>query len=159
MLGDGWQLGVGKRRAPSVLWADGGWGAIESFEGPYDVKSGVIPENGAFTGGMIEVGCFVEDFGGVGEDQEAMGEAFWDPEHLEGAFGGLGFEVEASPLAEVGGVAAKIDGDIPDVAGEDADEFALGLAELVVETSEHAFCGEGLVVLNEMRGEAGGGKC
>jgi hypothetical protein len=66
--------------------------------------------------------------------------------------------MESGPFAEVGGVAAEIDGDVPDAAGEDADEFALGLAELVVQATEYAFDGEGLVVLNELRGEAGSGK-
>jgi hypothetical protein len=37
--------------------------------------------------------------------------------------------VEAGVLAEVGGVGAEVDGDVPDVAGEDADEFALLAAE------------------------------
>jgi len=87
-----------------------------------------------------------------------VGEAFGDPEELEVVVGGLGFEVESGPLAEVRGVAAEIDGDVPDMAGEDANEFALGLAELVVETTEHAFNRERLIVLNELRGKTGGGK-
>ena len=32
---------------------------------------------------MVEVGGFVEDFGGIGEDEEAVGEAFRDPQELE----------------------------------------------------------------------------
>ena len=39
---------------------------------------------------------------------------------------GGAFEVESGPFAEVRGVGPKIDGDVPDVSGEDADEFALG---------------------------------
>jgi hypothetical protein len=42
--------------------------------------------------------------------------------------------------------------------GEDADKFALGLAELVMQTPEHAFDGKGLVVLNELFRETGGRK-
>jgi len=45
------------------------------------------------------------------------------------------------------------------VTRENADEFALGVAELVVEAAENTFDGEGLVVLNEVRGQACGGKC
>lgn len=78
-----------------------------------------------------------------------MGEAFGDPEKLEGVW----LEVEAFPFSEGWGVGAKIDGDVPDVAGEDADEFALGFAELIVEAAENALGGEGLVVLNEVGGE------
>jgi hypothetical protein len=61
-----------------------------------------------------------------------VGEAFGDPEELEVVGWGLGFEMEPGPFAEVGRVAAQIDGDVPDMAGEDADEFALRLAELIV---------------------------
>ena len=103
-----------------------------------NVEGRVVPEDGAFSCGVVEVGGFVEDFGGVGEDEEAVGEAFGNPKELEIVGGGLGFEVESGPFAEVGGVAAQIDGDVPDVAGEDADEFALGFAELVVQAAEYA---------------------
>jgi len=87
-----------------------------------------------------------------------VGEAFGYPEELEVVVGGLGFEVESGPLAEVGGVAAEVDGDVPDMAGEYANELALRLAELVMQATEHAFNGERLIVLNELCGETGGGK-
>ena len=66
--------------------------------------------------------------------------------------------MESGPFTEVGGVAAEIDGDVPDMAGEGSDEFALRFAELVVQASEDAFDGERLVILNELRGETGFGK-
>jgi hypothetical protein len=44
------------------------------------------------------------------------------------------------------------------MTGEDADEFALRLAELVMQAAEHAFDGKRLVVLNELFGETGGRK-
>ena len=88
-----------------------------------------------------------------------MGEALWDPEELKVVVRGLSFEVEPRPFAEVGRVAAKIDGDIPDMAGKDADEFALRLAELVMQASEHAPDGKRLVVLDEPFRKTGGGKC
>ena len=81
-----------------------------------------------------------------------MGEAFRDPEHLEFSRVIAGLQVESGPLAEVGGVAAKIDGDVPDMAGEDANEFSLGFAKLVVEATENAVRGERLIVLNELLG-------
>ena len=107
---------------------------------------------------MVEVGGLVEDFGGVGEDEEAVGEAFGDPEELEVVAGGLSFQVEAGPSSEAGGVAAEVDCDVPNMAGEDTDEFALRLGELVVEAAEDAFDGEGLVILNESCGKTGCGK-
>jgi hypothetical protein len=149
-----WEFCVGEQSADGVFGADGWWRAVESFERPGDVEGGVVPEDGALAGGVIEVGGFVEDFGGVGEDEEAVGEAFGDPEELKVVVCGLGFEVEAGPFAEVGGVGAEVDGDVPDVSGEDADELALGLAKLVVKTAKNSFDGEGLVVLNELGGQA-----
>ena len=61
---------------------------------------------------MVEVRCFIKDFCGFGEDDEAVGEAFGDPEELEGVW----TEVKTGPFAEVGGVGAEIHCDIPDVA-------------------------------------------
>jgi hypothetical protein len=59
----GWrEIGCGEELAEGVLGADGGRGAIEGFEGPGDVEGGVIPEDGAFSGGVVEVGGFVKDF-------------------------------------------------------------------------------------------------
>jgi len=131
---------------------------MEGFEGPGDVEGGVVPKDAAFSGRVVEIGGFVEDLGGVGEDEKPVREAFGDPEELEVVVRGFGFEVEASPFAEVGRVATEIDGDVPDVAGEDADEFALGAAELIVQAAEDAFGGEGLIVLNELGGKTGRGK-
>jgi hypothetical protein len=56
---------------------------------------------------VIEVGSFVEDFSGVREYEEAVGEAFGDPEELKVVVRGLGPEMEAGPFAEVGRVAAR----------------------------------------------------
>ncbi len=101
---------------------------------------------------MIEIGGFVEDLGGIGEDEEAVSEAFGDPEELEG----VGVEVEAGPFAEVGGAWAEVYSDVPDMAGEDADELSLGLSELIMEAAEDAFGGERLVILKKLGGKTGG---
>ena len=85
-----------------------------------------------------------------------MGKAFRDPEGLEFSIFRQGFKVESGPLAEIGRVAAEIDGYIPNVAGEDADELPLRLAELVVKSAEDALSGKGLIVLNELTRESGG---
>ena len=60
--------------------------------------------------------------------------------------------MEARPFAKVGRVAAKIDGHVPDVTGEDAHEFALWLLNLVVQPAEYALHRKGLVVLHELIG-------
>jgi hypothetical protein len=63
--------------------------------------------------------------------------------------------MKAGPFAEIGRVAPKIDGDVPDVTGEDTDELALGLIELVMQAPKNPFRGERLIILNEMAGKAG----
>jgi hypothetical protein len=83
-----------------------------------------------------------------------MGKPFGNPEEFEFAVAIAGFEIEGSPATEVGRVAAEIDGDVPDVTREDADELSLRMAELIVETAEDATCGKRLVVLGEDRREA-----
>ena len=64
---------------------------MKIFKGPGDVEGGVVPEDGAFTGRIVEVGGLIEDFGSVRKNKEAVGEAFGDPEKLEIVVGGLGF--------------------------------------------------------------------
>jgi len=67
--------------------------------------------------------------------------------------------MESGPFAEVGGAAAEVDGDVPDVAGQDADQLALGPAELVVETTKDALDRKGLVILDEPGRQTGCLKC
>ena len=87
-----------------------------------------------------------------------MSEALGNPEELELSGFVQRLQVESGPFAEVRGVAAQIDGDIPDMAGEDPDEFSLGLTKLVMQSTENPPCGKRLIILYEFRGEPGGGK-
>ena len=87
-----------------------------------------------------------------------MGKAFGNPEELELAVVVEGLEIEGGPAAEVGRVTTEIDGYIPDVAGEDANEFALRMTQLVVEPAENAACGKRLIVLSEDRRKTEGGE-
>ena len=152
------ELGVSKGDARGVFAADARSFAIEQVERPGDVQRGIAPKDGALSGGEVEIGGFVEDFGGFGDDEEAVGEAFGDPEKVEIAGTGEGLQVEGCPAAEVGGVAAEIDGDVPDVAGEDAHQLTLRPAELVVKAAEDSFAGAGLIVLGEAGRQTGGGE-
>jgi hypothetical protein len=79
----GRQVRLAEELSESVFRANGWRRAVEAFERPGDVESGVVPEDGTFAGGVVEVSCFVKDFSGVGENKEAVSEAFRDPEHLE----------------------------------------------------------------------------
>lgn len=85
-----------------VFGADDRGEPVEEIQGPRDVKGWVVPEDGALAEGVVEVGGFVEDLGGVGEDQEAVSEAFGDPEELEWIGGRWRLEVESCPFSEVG---------------------------------------------------------
>ena len=58
--------------------------------------------------------------------------------------------MKTGPLAEVGGVAAKINRDVPDMAGKNSDEFALRLFELVMEATKDTLDRERLVILDEL---------
>lgn len=143
------KFGAAEQSALCVFAGDGDLGAGELIQRPGDAEFGVVPEDAAFARRVVSAGGLVEDFGRLGEDEEAVGEAFGDPEEFELAVIVAGLEVKAGPAAEVGGMAAEIDGDIPDVPGEDADEFPLRMPQLVVEAAEHTASGERLIVLRE----------
>jgi len=64
--------------------------------------------------------------------------------------------MEPRPLAELRRIGAKIDGDVPDMSCEDANEFALRLTQLIVKAAKHAPGGEGLIVLSELGRQARG---
>ena len=57
--------------------------------------------------------------------------------------------MKSSPLAEVRRVAPQIDRDVPDVAGEYADELSLRPAKLIVQATQNTARGERLIVLNK----------
>jgi hypothetical protein len=141
-----------------VLRADGRLRSVERLQRPGDIESTVAPEDRTFSGWIVEISSLVEDFGGIGEDEEAVGKAFRDPEELELVAWSFGSQVESRPLPEVRGVAAEIDGDVPDVAGEYADELALRAGELVMQAAQDAFNRKRLIVLNELGRKTGGGK-
>jgi hypothetical protein len=65
-------------------------------------------------------------------------------------------ELDAGPLAEGGRGLAQVDGHVEDAAAGDPHELALGLLDLVVQAAQHALAGAGVVVLHEVRREAGG---
>jgi hypothetical protein len=123
------------------------------IEGPRDGEVWVVPEDGAFAGRVVAASGLVEDLGGIGQDEEAMRKTFGNPQELKFAVVVTGLKIERSPTAEVWRLRTEIDGDVPDVAGEDADEFSLGMTELIVKSAEDAPRGKRLVVLGEGRGK------
>ncbi len=126
-------------------------GEDRGLDGPVDADIRVVPGDGAFGGGCVEAGAFVLDFGGVGEGEEGVAEAFGDPE-LTHVFGG---EFDGEVATEGGGADAEVDGDIEDGAVGAAYELAHGGSHiLVVEAAEDGLAGAGVVVLDEVGGEA-----
>ncbi len=91
-----------------------GAGIVSS--GHCDSESGIIPADATFAGWMIEAGGLVEDAGGFGEGEEAVGESFGDPETVEL----VACEMDAGPAAEVRGVRTDVHYYVPDMAEEDA---------------------------------------
>src|SRR4051812_15310048 len=98
---------------------------FKEFKRPGDVQGGIVPDDGALAGRVIEIGGLVEHLGRFGEHKEAVSEAFGNPEHLKLAVLVAGLQVEACPSSEVWGIAPEIDGDIPYMSGDDANELTL----------------------------------
>ena len=124
------------------------------MERPGDREFRIVPEDGTLAGRVVATSRFVEDLSGLGKDEEPVSEAFGNPEKFEFALVIAGLEVEGGPAAEIGRITAEIYGDVPDMAGENADEFALRMPELVVKAAENTASGKRLVVLGEGRGKA-----
>lgn len=103
-------------------------------EWPVDGEIRVVPEDAAFVFRGVVVGGLVQELGHFAGDIEAVGEAFGDPELALV----VGAEDDADPLAEGGGAAAQIDGHVKNFAGDDADQFSLGLLDLVVQAAQDA---------------------
>lgn len=152
------EVSFDKELARGIFGADRGSQAAECVERPADIEGRVAPEYRPLALGIVVTGCFVKDFGGFGEDKEPMSEALRDPEELDISGFGQRLQVEPGPFAEIRRVAAQVNRHVPDMAGEDPDEFALGLTKLVMQPAENPPGGEGLIILNEFRGKTGGGK-
>lgn len=151
------KIGFSKEFADSIFIADTRRSSVQRFERPGYVERRIVPENRTFASRIVRIGGFVENLSGFRDNQKAMGETLRNPQKFEIVGKRLGFEVEARPFAEIGRIPPEIHGDIPDMAGEDADEFSLRLAKLVVKSAKHATDRKRLIVLHEVRRELLGG--
>ena len=122
--------------------------------GPVDVYRGVVIGNAAFAGGIVDISALVAEFGYVRKDQEAVGEAFGDVEHLLI----LGAEGHAHPLAIGGGAGAAVHSYVVDLSHGHPDQLALGLLLLEVQAPEDTPGAAALVVLDEGLVDARGGE-
>ena len=112
---------------------------------------GIVPDDAALVLGRPVVGGFVEEFSGIGEDDETMGESWWYPE-LPLVFSRKDF---SDPFAEGWRTLADIDGHVEYLSGYCPDKFALWLLYLVMEAAKNIPLGSGVVVLHECGFEAG----
>lgn len=110
-----------------ILFAHLQFCTVQLFERPLNSERWIIPNDGPFPLRVIGIGRFVEHLGGLRENEEAMGEAFGNPQHLEFTVVIPRSQMKTGPLPELGRIAAQVDGDIPDVPGEYTDELTLGL--------------------------------
>src|SRR5215203_556124 len=120
------------------------------FDGPGDGEGGIAPQDDDLIFPVVELGALVSHVGRLGEDAEAVGEPRRHVE-LPQVLSGENFSY---PLAESGGVRADVHGHVEDLALDGAHELSLGLAELGVEAAQRAADGEGVVVLEEVLGQA-----
>lgn len=150
------QFGMGEEAARGVFCADDGLAAIELVNGPTNCELWIVPNDRALTSRVVEIGCLVEDLRCVREDEKSVGKSFGNPEELEVAVVGKRCEMKAGPAAEVRRAGAEVEGNVPDVARQNADELALGFPELVVQAAEDTLAGERLIVLDELAGETPG---
>ena len=127
---------------------------VATRPGPLDAEGGIVELEAALGFPAVNVVALVGEERIVLEDDETMREAARN-EELASV---LGRELAADGLAEGRRALADVDGDIPDGAADDADEFRLGVtACLPVETAQDAARGAAFVVLDEVGGDAGRG--
>jgi len=119
---------------------------------PVDAQIRIVPANAALGRRVVVVGGLVEEFGEFAQHHEAVGETFRYPQ-LAMVVGG---QAHGDPLAEMRRAATDIHSDIEDFASGNADQFALGIFQLVMQPAQHAFLRARMVVLDKLRVEAGG---
>ena len=118
-------------------------------DAPVDGEVGVVPDDGAFALGAVEVVALVLEDGDGAQHAEAVGKAAGNEELTVV----LCSELYAKVLAVGGRAGTKVDGDIEDGAFYDAHQLGLGmLAFLEMQTAHHAVLRARLVVLYEANG-------
>jgi hypothetical protein len=144
-----WEFGITEEGTFGILRGDRDLCAVELLQRPLNADLGIVPEHTAIAGRIVAASRLVEHLSGFGDNEESVGEALWNPEEFELAFGIPRLKMEAGPAPEVGRVTAEIDGNVPNVPGEDPNEFALRMTKLVVKAPKNAANGKRLIVLCE----------
>lgn len=134
-----------------VAFAVGGTSVGPHDLRPLDADCGVVPGHTTLVSGVVEIRDFVDELGLVAQDQKAVGKALGDIE----LFLVLRREENTVPLAEGGAALAQVNRDIKDLAADHADQLALGILFLEVESAQDAPDRHALVVLNKDHVQSG----
>lgn len=115
---------------------------------PTDADVGVVPQQGVLGWGVVVIGAAVVADNLTGKGVKAVGETFWNPQHTAVLRG----KYRAVPLPESGRVAAQIHSHVKQTPVNGADEFALRVGKLVVQSAQYAALGMRQVVLYKLHG-------
>lgn len=112
---------------------------------PIDPELGILPVDPVFGGGIIKVAALVEKLRFVGKHRESVCETSWNVDLM------LIFRRQdnAGPFPECRGAATYVDGNIKNFPAHYPAQFRLGMAQLVVETTQRITPRTGMIVLNK----------
>jgi hypothetical protein len=131
-----------KSTQPLVLFRNDGIG-----DWPRDGKVGVVPDDPAFALRIINCIHAVDDIRWlIPQDAKAMRKPSGNPQEVAVVIAHL----QGRVLTERTGVAAEIDGDVPDAALYHADKFSLCGCVLKMQPSQHSGPRSRVVLLNEL---------
>ncbi len=118
---------------------------LRSPQLPINLQRRIVPDHCAFVLGRVKIRRFIEDVSRFRDHAEAVSKAARKPQHafvLTGKFDGFIFP-------EGRRAAPQVDRNIENLAGDRANEFALGLANLVVQSANDVLFGKRMIVLHE----------
>src|SRR5437868_5180722 len=101
---------------------------------PFDSDFGIVPDDAALVLGEPVIGRFVEELGGLRQDDESMRKTGRHPQLLVVVVR----QHHTDPLAEGRRALANIDDDVEYFALDNAHEFALRMLDLIMQPAQHA---------------------
>src|SRR5215207_2435306 len=114
-------------------------------DGPGDTEGLVRPQYAVIVVRSVQLGAFVEDVGDGRECTEAVCKSGGNPN----VAWSVAAQRRAHPLPEGRRTDTHVHGDVEDAAAHARNELALGTAQLVMETTEHALARARVVVLRK----------
>ncbi|MNY37256.1 hypothetical protein D3C86_1718080 [compost metagenome] len=102
---------------------------------PVDGQVRIVPTNAALSRRGVIVSGFVEKLGEITQYHEAVSETFRNPK-LAMVLGGQAY---SDPFAEMRRAATDIDSNVKNFPNGYTNQFALGVFQLVMQTSQYTF--------------------